>query len=147
MKLHYSQTPRFHILIIQRFDSPMKLHYSQTFVFRIKHSDGLIPLWNYTTLKRLVASGCCWCVWFPYEITLLSNIVIEIVLAIWFDSPMKLHYSQTGKTPSTLLRGLIPLWNYTTLKPYVEETLYRKSLIPLWNYTTLKRDSGNRYLW
>ena len=95
----------------------MKLHYSQTLGSLLCCKNCFTTLWNYTTLKRLVAyfvvkivllpyeitllSNFNWNDWtfgyvlLPYEITLLSNHATEILTEHKFYYLMKLHYSQT----------------------------------------------------
>ena len=162
MKLHYSQTDLSFLLPPHKFYSPMKLHYSQTVCAVCAISSCLIPLWNYTTLKRASRWAPKKSVWFPYEITLLSNVICanlstrlvwfpyEIILlsnrapsakkSRQFDSPMKLHYSQTSRDEygrQVRFDSPMKLHYSQTVQPTLKRL---PRLIPLWNYTTLKHE-------
>ena len=75
-------------------------------------------VWNYTTLKlrHTVPDGRR--VLLPYEITLLSNWLYDIIPSNQFYYLMKLHYSQTFYIRTNFSFGFTTLWNYTTLKPF-----------------------------
>ncbi len=74
MKLHYSQTCCEREQVKVPFQYLMKLHYSQTICS--------------PSLEILRVSV-------PYEITLLSNNISDILRLFEFQYLMKLHYSQT----------------------------------------------------
>ena len=122
MKLHYSQTSTTASSANILFDSPMKLHYSQTFPSHIRRCG------KFDSPMKL-----------HYSQTKCPLLIPKKL----FDSPMKLHYSQTQKAIGERGTGLIPLWNYTTLKPSRLRRFWGICLIPLWNYTTLKPQTSN----
>ena len=95
MKLHYSQTYHNQEHRKSLFQYLMKLHYSQTTAFRYRQGYSFSTLWNYTTLKPCALFAGPYRVSVPYEITLLSNVLVIYSHNVWFQYLMKLHYSQT----------------------------------------------------
>ena len=119
MKLHCSQTAAQIGTYCKKFETPMKLHCSQTqrclqqfrwslrplwnytalklWTAWLPYPSGLRPLWNYTALKRDASYIGLTLVWDPYEITLLSNLLPPLKHFSMFETPMKLHCSQTNR--------------------------------------------------
>ena len=56
----------------------------------------LRPLWNCTALKLTWSRESVRVVWDPYETALLSNDKLSLQELAGFETPMKLHCSQTG---------------------------------------------------
>ncbi len=139
MKLHYSQTALYGLLLFRLFETSMKLHYSQT----VKSiTFGIVPFetsmklhYSQTTLKESDKAP-------SFETSMKLHYSQTLLAGRWcqeeFETSMKLHYSQTMIVPSSFRKSLRPLWNYTTLKhvKFIPQAVY--CLRPLWNYTTLK---------
>ena len=104
MKLHYSQTCCAEPRTRATFYYLMKLHYSQTDCGRYADFARFTTLWNYTTLKRIIARFFIIAVLLPYEITLLSNDSRFSDRRPLFYYLMKLHYSQTHLLASAIVK-------------------------------------------
>ena len=68
----------------------MKLHYSQTTLNTSARSRCFSTLWNYTTLKRLLSFYQGGRVSVPYEITLLSNMILLNLLITQVSVPYEI---------------------------------------------------------
>ena len=138
MKLHYSQTMSSSMQTQAWFYYLMKLHYSQTLFCGSPQFTCFTTLWNYTTLKRNNSRNSRHSVLLPYEITLLSNLLVVFIGSSEFYYLMKLHYSQTfGMAYSQLFSFyyLMKLHYSQTISAYVRTV---PCFTTLWNYTTLK---------
>ena len=63
-----------------------------------------------------------------------------IPYSLWFETPKRLHCSQTAnEVTAKNLIGLRPLRDYTALKLSLNRQLVTRSLRPLRDYTALKR--------
>ena len=129
---------------------------------------GLIILWIYISLKRGFNKSPLFFVWLSFEFTYLSNhgVVAEKPPMVWlsfeftylsnitpnspdpdrFDYPLNLHISQTCLPWYHLLKSLIILWIYISLKPLNGAEASCASLIILWIYISLKPLTMSRLL-
>ncbi len=115
----------------------MNLHYSQTQLSPGYYLICLIPLWIYTTLKRVIVNACQVAVLYLYEFTLLSNgeVITKTVGAVLY--PYEFTLLSNCAVCNAVLAVVLYLYEFTLLSNASSVFFANHCVLYLYEFTLL----------